>query len=550
MTEMATTNVDNESVIALSEYQASDSQGAARENTPPIENMNKKKMLEEIKGLPKTTSPISLVKGEDRNETKVQNLESPSASVSAVGSITSEEDCNDSNPIKRLSNRYSKMKGKWPPIFNKEKRLPWPDLTRDHASIRLDVQNSGNILIRTVTWNQQAQDHPSCDELRDRLLTEDRYHVYAIGTQECEHSIAHSFVNQSKLQWEILLRETLGHNYDMIQSHTLQASNLIMFMHKALTPLITDISSFSVPCGVGNQLGNKGAIAISLSISSTSFLFINSHFASGQGAYQLRNLNYHRIQTELIRILQPEKNSLRRGSGKEGKVEINDRKRVYPIDESNSTKGIEKEGATPNLDEPDGAPKLQVTGTDSAEDSHHISYLGSIIQSIYKDPTLDPSSGTYDFHKPRRKLVDLFDHVFWFGDFNYRVNGSINTVLSLLKKDYHEVLLNNDQLRIAMRKGEAFHGFTEGPLNFRPTYKYKRKTDEYHLEKKRIPSWTDRILYKQDNSELLLYAAVRELSGSDHKPVMASFRTKVNLDIVPSSLTAVGNHKSEVCNIS
>ena len=101
-----------------------------------------------------------------------------------------------------------------------------------------------------------------------------------------------------------------------------------------------------------------------------------------------------------------------------------------------------------------------------------------------------------------------------------------------------------------MRKKEAFHGFTEGPLNFRPTYKYKKGTDEYDSSKKHIPSWTDRILYKEDNNKLLLYAAVRELNGSDHKPVMASFRSKVTIDIAPSILTVVGNHKSEVCNIS
>ena len=217
------------------------------------------------------------------------------------------------------------------------------------------------------------------------------------------------------------------------------------------------------------------------------------------------------------------------------------KKRVYPIDSNDSTEDLESERANDNLKMPEGAPQLQNEKTNSTEESYSGSYLESILQLAPKD---------YDYYNPQRKLVDLFDHVFWFGDFNYRTNGSIHTITSLLDKDYHEVLLNNDQLKIAMRKNEVFHGFTEGPLNFRPTYKIKKGTDEYDLEKKHIPSWADRILYTSNDNELLLYAAVRDLKCSDHRPVMASFRTKVKIDIVPSTLTTVGNHKSEVCTIS
>ena len=40
-----------------------------------------------------------------------------------------------------------------------------------------------------------------------------------------------------------------------------------------------------------------------------------------------------------------------------------------------------------------------------------------------------------------------------------------------------QVLLNNDQLLREMQQGKVFRGFGEGPLNFRPTYKFDRGTD-------------------------------------------------------------------------
>ena len=38
---------------------------------------------------------------------------------------------------------------------------------------------------------------------------------------------------------------------------------------------------------------------------------------------------------------------------------------------------------------------------------------------------------------------------------------------------------------------EVFHGYQEGPLLFRPTYKYDLHSDTYDSsEKMRIPAWT------------------------------------------------------------
>lgn len=94
-------------------------------------------------------------------------------------------------------------------------------------------------------------------------------------------------------------------------------------------------------------------------------------------------------------------------------------------------------------------------------------------------------------------VIDLFDRVVFLGDMNYRINGTRAMIDSLISSRMHEVLLFNDQLRIEMKRGRVFQGFEEGPLHFAPTYKFDANSDAYDSSKKRrIPAWTDRILFK------------------------------------------------------
>lgn len=53
------------------------------------------------------------------------------------------------------------------------------------------------------------------------------------------------------------------------------------------------------------------------------------------------------------------------------------------------------------------------------------------------------------------------------------------------------MLFAADQLNFAMTSGTAFSGYIEGPIVFRPTYRYDVGTDNYDTsEKLRIPAWT------------------------------------------------------------
>jgi len=101
------------------------------------------------------------------------------------------------------------------------------------------------------------------------------------------------------------------------------------------------------------------------------------------------------------------------------------------------------------------------------------------------------------------------------------------TVREYAQTDNLEALQHEDQLMIAMHHNVAFPGYKEGPLVFRPTYRYDLHSDNYDSsEKQRIPAWTDRILYWGLPVSLGVYNRA-ELRGSDHRPVYAVFRADV-----------------------
>jgi len=132
--------------------------------------------------------------------------------------------------------------------------------------------------------------------------------------------------------------------------------------------------------------------------------------------------------------------------------------------------------------------------------------------------------------------VNISDHdvIFWFGDLNYRVDESIpcEQVIELCEANEFDALIAKDQLTIERAAGRAFSVFQEGPLTFRPTYKYEPGTDTY--SPKRTPGWCDRILWQThprktdipDRVTLLDYKR-SEINVSDHKPVMANFLLKI-----------------------
>ncbi|KAL0573125.1 Inositol-1,4,5-trisphosphate 5-phosphatase 1 [Marasmius crinis-equi] len=132
-------------------------------------------------------------------------------------------------------------------------------------------------------------------------------------------------------------------------------------------------------------------------------------------------------------------------------------------------------------------------------------------------------------HFLKGKTIDSHENVVWMADTNYRVNLSNEMVRSCAENEQFDALIAADQLKQVMDAGLVFQGYEEGPLLFRPTYRYDLGTYNYDTsEKMRIPAWTDRILYRGRSLDLSTYSRA-ELLGSDHRPVYATFRAQVRI---------------------
>mmetsp|Transcript_30935 Transcript_30935/g.35256 ORF Transcript_30935/g.35256 Transcript_30935/m.35256 type:complete len:741 (+) Transcript_30935:161-2383(+) len=137
--------------------------------------------------------------------------------------------------------------------------------------------------------------------------------------------------------------------------------------------------------------------------------------------------------------------------------------------------------------------------------------------------------------------VGIPDHdlVFWIGDLNYRVDESMPTekVLELSENGDLDELRSLDQLNNEREKGTCFPTFSEGMLNFIPTYKYQPGTDIYEKrpdKKLRAPAWCDRILWMSQEPkhvQQLTYDRSETPNISDHKPVYSTMKITIK-DVV------------------
>ncbi|XP_026225663.1 synaptojanin-1 isoform X3 [Anabas testudineus] len=119
-------------------------------------------------------------------------------------------------------------------------------------------------------------------------------------------------------------------------------------------------------------------------------------------------------------------------------------------------------------------------------------------QSQVKERNDDYNEITRRLTFPMGRLLYSHDYVFWCGDFNYRISLPNEEVKDLIKQQNLDALTAGDQLLDQKNAGLIFRGFTEGKLDFAPTYKYDLFSEDYDTsEKCRTPAWTDRILWKR-----------------------------------------------------
>ncbi|KAG2591245.1 hypothetical protein PVAP13_5NG440940 [Panicum virgatum] len=149
------------------------------------------------------------------------------------------------------------------------------------------------------------------------------------------------------------------------------------------------------------------------------------------------------------------------------------------------------------------------------------------VQEIHRRTVFNPVSRV---NMPKT----IYDHerIVWLGDFNYRINLSYEKTHELISWQDWNKLFAFDQLKVELKKGHPFEEWTEGAINFPPTYKYKVNSGKYisddHKSGRRTPAWCDRILSHGKGMRLLSYKTV-DLRLSDHRPVTAVYMVDVEV---------------------
>ncbi|KAJ3694136.1 hypothetical protein LUZ60_009616 [Juncus effusus] len=167
------------------------------------------------------------------------------------------------------------------------------------------------------------------------------------------------------------------------------------------------------------------------------------------------------------------------------------------------------------------------THLSSGEKGTDVVHRNSDVQEIHRRTLFSSVSGV-DLPK------NIHDHerIFWLGDLNYRIDLSYEKTHELIAAKDWSRLSEKDQLIRELRKGRVFDGWSEGVLNFPPTYKYNVNSEKYigddHKGGKRTPAWCDRVLSFGKGMRLLKYRRT-EQKLSDHRPVMAIFMAEVEV---------------------
>ena len=329
--------------------------------------------------------------------------------------------------------------------------------------------------------------------------------IYALGLQEVVDisSAAEAlrpFTDPGPAnKYKEVVEKQLPPGYKLVAERQLIGLLLLIWVSPVILPQISWVSTTSVGTGLMGYMGNKGAVTARLVLGGTTRLvFINSHLSAGTGKTEAERRNWDAAQVVSRTRYDPitDDAGISLPGEKIGDEDFafwfgdlnyrlegippEDVRRLLMLHTRNEydlgSKSEKKIDAEIGVD-PDPA-RSQSAG------SHHSISTSSILSAISSSTGLSKSSKD-DYEYEAEQSEDP---------------ASLQTTI--------DSLLPHDELLQHINARRMFHdGWREGPITFLPTYKYDRGTIGVFdtTEKKRGPSWCDRILYRT-RSDRLAYA--------------------------------------------
>nr|XP_043632597.1 type II inositol polyphosphate 5-phosphatase 15 isoform X2 [Erigeron canadensis] len=372
---------------------------------------------------------------------------------------------------------------------------PLDKLLRAELSVKeLEYTRLEHFKILAGTWNV-AEGRATHDSLISWLGSAAKdVDIVAVGLQEVEMGagfLAMSAARESMQlglegsnagQWWLdMIGRTLdeGSSYHRVGSRQLAGMLIAVWVSNNIRGNVGDIDVAAVPCGFGKAIGNKGGVGLRMRIYGRVICFVNCHFAAHLDAVNRRNADFDHVYKTMSFSRSP--NIVNASSGVSSAIQM---------------------------------PRV-------------VNALGAL--SMDESPELSEA-----------------DMVVFLGDFNYRLDDiSYDEARDFISQRSFDWLREKDQLHIEMKAGSVFQGMREAIITFPPTYKFERHQAGLagydSGEKKRIPAWCDRVLYRDSRpdssdtcnlncpvvSSVIQYEACMDVTDSDHKPVRCIFNVEL-----------------------
>jgi hypothetical protein len=372
------------------------------------------------------------------------------------------------------------------------------------ATVQSSIMSFDRIKIWTGTWNVAGM-FPK-EGMLD-WIPRNEADIYVLGLQEMDLSTEAYMRYDPTLSnsWAALMAKQIG--YECICSKQLIGMLIIVFVKNR--QYIKELKIESLGSGLMGMIGNKGAVATRFRYKDSYFCFVNCHLAADLLELERRNNDYK--YNYIIRNVS--------------------KRMVFQVEKED----VDAKGYY------DRNP--WVCSFYDSKMTLHGEELDDTQKRLQREKML------YQMFSNDTRLLSIFDcdHLIWIGDLNYRVTLPDSETRQLILRvtagsdtlkgegyDFSE-LIQYDQLQTEKNAKRVFNGFEEGRLTFRPTYKYDIGTPLYDSsEKKRVPAWCDRILWKVNdvqNDEKWLqqvyYKSHPDIVFSDHSPVSSLFDAQV-----------------------
>ncbi|KAG0205479.1 hypothetical protein BGX28_002962 [Mortierella sp. GBA30] len=321
----------------------------------------------------------------------------------------------------------------------------------------------------------------------------------------------------AKLVLRTLHRTCPGYRFSLVsQSAQVGMTLFILTRDGSMTEHIERISNASVGTGLCG-MGNKGAIATRLSVRlpstatirpSFEICFINAHLSAHLNNIKRRNDDYLAIC----------------------------RRMVFLNDGDNHVEGLLFEHQERLSSAASSSASSFATGDDEDEDPYQLDNDSRPLLPKTKSTSIthknsktckrsrNVSDGGQEKKVVWEESIFSCDYIFWTGDLNYRLDlaqsdGSLSKkkkkkarmseellsqstmpdltageIVHAVETGQLRQLYSHDQLSAQRKTMNVFRGFREAPLAFPPTYKFRMGSNHYDIAK-RVPAWTDRVLW-------------------------------------------------------